>query len=227
MEVVPLRSRDVGALIALLIGALVVGAGIAALVLAIVFGVGVAPEPSWNPWLIAIAVLAFVPAAMLSRDVWLVLRPAELAVGGDAITVTYPELLRAPLTVPLHAMRAALVGDRVDTALPRLVPPGAAPNLVLLFESTVAGALVRRSTDDGIYRGEHVAGLVLATTDHAAAERALAPWLRAHERYDEYLVNWNVHDGGRGRLMERRRALYLALTVVAVVRLVWLAFELL
>jgi len=227
MAVVPLRSRDDRALIALLIGALVVGAGVAALAMAIVFGIGVAPEPSWNPWLVAIAALAFVPAAMLVRTVWLVRRPAELAVGGDAITVTYPELLRGPLTVPLHAMRAAMTGDVVDTSLPTLAPPGAAPNLALLFESPVAGARVRRSADDGIYRGEHVAGLVLATTDLAAAERALAPWIRAHQRYDEYIVNWNVHGGGRGRLMQRRRALYVAITFVAVARLVWLAFELL
>jgi len=227
MAVVPLRSRDDRALIALLIGALVVGAGIAALAMAIVFGIGVAPEPSWNPWLVAIAALAFVPAVVVLGDLRLVRRPAELAVGADAITVTYPEVLRAPLTVPLYAMRAAVVGDVVDTPLPRLVPPGAAPNLALLFESPVAGALVRRSADDGIYRGEHVAGLVLATTDLAAVERALAPWLRPRVRYDEYVVGWNVHDGGRGRLVQRRRALYLAITFVGVARLVWLAFGLL
>ncbi len=67
MAVVPLRSRDARALVVLLLGAV-----IAALALAIVFGIGVAPEPSWNAWLVAIALLAFVPAGVLLREVLVV-----------------------------------------------------------------------------------------------------------------------------------------------------------
>ena len=126
MGVVPLRSRDARGLVGLLIAALGGGAAIAALALTVVFGIGVAPEPAWNSWLVGIAVLAFVPAIIVCRELQVVKRPAELTVGHEALTITYPELLREPLTVPRHALRSALVGD-VHASLPRRLHATAAP----------------------------------------------------------------------------------------------------
>jgi hypothetical protein len=153
-------------------------------------------------------------------------------VGPEAVTIAYPELLRAPLVVPRDVMRIATVdaaggerfrvhtasgpysgGDedgylwsRGATALPVLAPHGA-PNVLLLFEEPIGEADVRRSRLASILRGERVAGLLLAADDPVHAEQALAPLglARPLTMPDALRLeeHLNAEDGGRFALAER------------------------
>src|SRR4029079_19268840 len=64
---------------------------------------------------------------------------------------------------------------RGPSALPVLVPAAVRPTLALVFETPLAGADVRRPRLGAIYRGERVAGLLVAARDAGEAERVLAP----------------------------------------------------
>jgi hypothetical protein len=199
--VVPLRSRGAWTVLPALTVAVGAGVPVAAFALAVVFGVGVEPMPEATWLLAAIAVVTLSPIPVLARR-WFILRPpARLVLEPERLTIAYPELLRTPLAVPRALMRVAAVEDdgrsrfRVHassgpyvgseddgylwsggwSALPVLAPEGERPNVLLLFEQPIAGADVRRARMRSVYRGEHVAGLLLAADDPAHAERALAP----------------------------------------------------
>jgi len=213
--------------------ALVLGGGVAYCCLAIVFGIGVEPAPKWAPALVAIAIAALAPSAWLVGR-WRMLKPsAQLVLGADALTIAYPELLRSPLAVPRAVKRVAAIDDdgpyrfRVHTesgpfwggqrdgylwsrgksALPILAPEGTRPNLLLLFDEAIAGADIRWSRSGALYRGERVAGLLLAADDPARAQTALLPlgFTRPLTMPDVVLLedNLKVPEGGRLSLGRR------------------------
>jgi hypothetical protein len=228
--VVPLRARRARNVVPVLVVALALGGALATCSVIAVFGSEL--DAALKVSALAFAAAALLPAALLAYR-WRVLRPpARLVVGPKAVTIAYPELLREPLVVPRELMRIATVeadgddrfrvhtasgpyggGDddgylwsRGATALPVLAPHGA-PNVLLLFEKPVAGADVRRSRLESIFRGERVAGLLLAADDPAQAEHALAPLGLSRPltmpdalRLEEHL---NARDGGRFVLAER------------------------
>lgn len=234
--VVELRARSAWEIAPLLGLAVALGGAIAACCLAIVLGIGVEPEPGWTVLMLAIAGLALAPSVVLARR-WHILRPpARLVLGADVLTIAYPELLRAPFAVPRAAMRVATVDDdgpdrfrvhtasgpywgggddgylwsRGATALPVLAPDGVRPNLLLLFEGPVDGADVRRARIGSIYRGERVAGVLLAAKDPLRAAQALAPLTRPLTMPDAIRLEEHLDTGGR-----------FALGVQQVVRVAW------
>jgi hypothetical protein len=77
------------------------------------------------------------------------------------------------------------------------------PNLLLLFEEPVGVADVRRQRIGSIYRGEHVAGVLLAAKDPAEAERALAPFVRPLTMPDVIRLEEHFEEGGRFALAVR------------------------
>jgi hypothetical protein len=227
--VVPLRARRARNLVPVLAIALALGGAVAGCCLAIAFGIGVEPEPGWTALLLAIAALALAPVAVLARR-WQILRPpARLLLGPDTLTIAYPEILRRPFAVRRALMRVAAVDDdgasrfrvhtasgpywggdgdgylwsRGATALPVLAPEGVRPNVLLLFEEPVGAADVRRSRIGSIYRGEQVAGVLLAARDPVQAERALAPFLRPLTMPDAIRLEEHLGEGGRFALAVR------------------------
>lgn len=231
--VVELRARRAWEVAPVFALALALGGAIAACCMAIVFGIGAEPEPSLTLLLVAIAAVALAPAAVLARR-WHILRPpARLVLGPDTVTVAYPELLRSPFAVPRAAMRVAAIDEdgpyrfrvhsasgpysggqsdgflwsRGSSSLPVLAPDTERPNVLLLFEEPVGGADVRRSRLGALYRGERVAGLLLAADDAAQAEQALASLglTRPLTMPDVFLLeeHLNVEDGGRFALAVR------------------------
>jgi hypothetical protein len=205
---------------------MVLGASVAALALAAGLGIGVEPMPGWTPLLCVIAVAALLPAVAAFHE-WRVLhRPARLTVGERELTITYPGLLRAPLSVRRETIRVARVGDVSAvfvggyTAVPRLVPDDTASNVVLLFETPVDAADVRRAPLGAIYRGERPAGVVLSVADLGAAERALDPWIRQITPYDEYLLEENLDAGGRTARERTRALVWLAVGLISALWLI-------
>jgi hypothetical protein len=194
--VVPLRSRTAWAVLPALGVAVLLGGSVAAFALAVVLGIGAEPMGQWSWLLIAIVLVALCPIPVLARRWWILRAPARLVVGDDALEISYPERLRAPLIVPRTAIRAAAIDDSGwnrflvhgasgpywddeddgylwsvgSSALAALTPDWAAPNLLLLFDPPVAGADPRRSTLNGVHRGERLAALLLAADDPARAE---------------------------------------------------------
>jgi hypothetical protein len=224
--VVPLRARSAQGVMPLLAIAFALGGALAACCLVVALSADL--EPPYRVSALGCAAAALLPAALLAYR-WRVLRPpARLVVGPEAVTIAYPELLRAPFVVPREIMRTATVdADGVDrfrvhtasgpygggeddgylwsrgaTALPVLAPHGA-PNVLLLFEAPVEGADVRRSRMGSIYRGEQVAGLLLAAKDPGQAERALAPFMRPLTMPDAIRLEEHLTDGGRFALAVR------------------------
>ena len=159
-----------------LLAALLLGMPVAGFALAVVAGVGAEPMGgASSAVLLAIAVAALAPTAVLVRRMVGLRRPASLVVGPGGITVVYPEQLRSPLVVPAAAIRLAAVDCegkhrfRVHGAddgflwskgwspLPVMAPDGADPNVLFVFDPPAAGADVRRSRLGGVYRGERLA----------------------------------------------------------------------
>ena len=228
--VVPLRARSAWEVAPVLALALALGGGVAACCLAIVFGNGVEPERSWSAMLLGIAALALAPVPVLARRLHILRPPARLLLGPDVLTIAYPEILRRPFAVRRTLMRVAAVDDdgpyrfrvhtasgpywagggdgylwsRGATALPVLAPEGVRPNLLLLFEEPVGVADVRRSRMRSIYRGERVAGLLLAAQDPLEAERALAPFTRPLTMPDAIRLEETLGEGGRFALALRQ-----------------------
>ena len=227
--VVELRARSARGLVPLVALALALGGGVAVCCLAIVLGIGVEPQPTATVLLLAIAILALAPVPVLARR-WHILRPpARLLLGPDTLTIAYPEILRRPFAVRRALMRVVAVDDdgpyrfRVHTAsspysggeddgylwargasaLPMLAPGGVRPNLLLLFEQPVGVADVRRSRLGSIYRGEQVAGMLLAAKDPLEAERALAPFIRPLTMPDTLRLEAHLNEGGRFALAQR------------------------
>jgi hypothetical protein len=227
--VVSLRARSPWEVAPVLALAVALGGGVAACCVAIVFGVGVTPQPSANVLLLVIAALALAPAPVLARR-WHILRPpSRLVLDPEALTIAYPEMLRQPFAVRRAQMRVAAIDDdgphrfrvhgasgpywggqgdgylwsRGSTALPVLAPEGVRPNLLLLFDEPVGVADVRRSRLGSIYRGEHVAGLLLAAKDPRQAERALAPFTRPLTMPDVIRLEEHLTEGGRFALAVR------------------------
>jgi hypothetical protein len=231
MEVVPLRSRSPRELAPALIAAAVLGAAVAALALAVVLGDGA--EPGWTVPLLVVAIAALLPAIVVAREARVFARPAELTVGDDGMTISYPERLRAPLTVPRYAVRSALVGDVTAvfqgryTPLPQLTPEGATPNVAIVFHTPVQGADVRRAPLGAIFRREEIPGLVLSVADVPAAERALEPWIRGLVRYDGLVLEWNLAESGRHRRETRRVLFWGAVILVLLAHAVWMGAALL
>jgi hypothetical protein len=245
--VIRLRARGPRNILPALIAALVLGGAIAACCLAIVFGAGVEPEPSWNPVLLVITIAALAPTAFFVRRLLMVWPPAQLVLDRDSLTIAYPELLRTPFAVPRSLLRFAAIEDegpyrfrvhtqsgpywggdddgfiwvRGSSALPILAPDWAKPNLLLLFETPVAGAEVRRSRMGAIYAGEHVAGLLLAARDPFAAQQALTPLglTRPLTMPDVIRLEEQLEAGGRDRLGLRHlvRVLWAWVAIGAVV----------
>jgi hypothetical protein len=246
--VLPLRSRRARTVIPALLAALLLGGPVAAFALAVVAGVGVEPMTgSAGALLLAIAVAALAPAAVLVRRMVALRRPASLVIDPDAVTIAYPEQLRRPLVVPRAAIRIAAVESegrerfRIHAAsgpyfggdddrflwrkgwspLPIAAPAGVAPNVLLVFDPPAAGADVRRSRLGGVYRGERLAGLLLAAHDASDADRALAalgvtrpltmPDALAIERH----LDAPAGQGGR-RGVERHHTVRLAWASVAI-----------
>jgi hypothetical protein len=222
--VVPLRSRDTSGFGLLLAAAVILGTVVAALCLDVVLGIGVEPAPDATGILLAVAALAFLPSAWVARRRSVLRRPAQLVVRPDGLTIAYPELLRAPLAVPRDQVRVARAGDVGGvywgsyTPLPVLAPEDEPPNVVLLFEAPVRGARVRRSRLGGIYRGEGVAGVLVAAQDVRQADAALDPFIRQLTSYDEYLLEENLKAGGRFRREIPRVVLY---TLIALMWIAW------
>ena len=101
----------------------------------------------------------------------------------------------------------ATCGAAAKSALPVLAPEGTRPNLLLLFDEAVAGADIRWSRSGALYRGERVAGLLLAAHDPTLAQTALLPLgiTRPLTMPDVVMLedNLKVPEGGRLSLGRR------------------------
>ncbi len=217
-----------------LLAALLLGTPVAGFALAVVAGVGIEPMGgARGAVLLAIAVAALAPTAVLVRRMVGLRRKASLVVGPGAITIVYPEQLRRPLVVPAAAIRLAAVdcegklrfrvhGDddgflwsKGWSPLPVMAPDGADPNVLFVFDPPAAGADVRRSRLGGVYRGERLAALLLAARDAGHAERTLDALgvTRPLTVYDalaiEAHLNAPADEGGR-RTIERLHMVRLA-----------------
>ena len=231
-----------------LLAAILLGGPVAAFALAVVAGVGAEPiGGSGGVLLAAITVAALAPTGVLARRMVGLRRPASLTIDRDAVTIAYPELLHRPLIVPRTAIRLAAVesegcdrfrihaasspyfgGDEDDflwssgaSPLPIVAPARVAPNVLLVFDPPAAGADVRRARLGGPYRGERLAGLLLAARDASHAERALGtlgvtrPLTMPDALAIDALQDAPAADGGR-RGIERRHIIRLAWASVAI-----------
>ena len=212
--------------------------GVSAIPIAVAAGAWIepAPRPAGVAALGVLALVVLIPAVWLTVAASLERRRAQLELHHGGLRITHPDLLREPLDVPWGQLRAFDVdagrtrgrfrvhwrsdpygsGDLDGflwwnrfSAIAVLAPRAAKPNVALLFDPPVAAPRPWIEREEGVLRGERLAGVLLAVTDATQAERELDRWraIRPLTMPDAITLHEHLGDPGEGSATGARRAL--------------------